>query len=127
MHTFSRYEMPIPSAPAAFELHIGSNPKFTARFGRKVKKLGGKYSACRGHSSTRFVTIPNTPDGCALADQILAVQEGTKPRTVITRSGGPSLPAWINVHKVRTTAEALNRRAKMLTKAAARNIVRQDS
>lgn len=61
----------------AVELHVSGyftderDRPFPVLFGRQVKALGGKFSECRGHTSTRFVTVPYTKAGLALADAII--------------------------------------------------------
>ena len=62
-----------------FELHVGGDPEFTRKsWGRKVRDLGGRYSECRGYASTetRFVFLPNTSPGRALAAEILCAFPG---------------------------------------------------
>ena len=63
-------EVGIPQ-PKAVELHIGTSPEFS-RYSKKVKALGGKYTDCRGYSSKRYVTLPWTEEGRALADKLVA-------------------------------------------------------
>lgn len=41
---------------------------FPRRYGQTVKNVGGEYSACRGHQTTRYVTVPVT--SWHLADEI---------------------------------------------------------
>jgi hypothetical protein len=58
-------------APKSIELHLGTSPEFS-RYSKKVKALGGTYSECRGHASYRFVSLPLTEDGKALANKLIA-------------------------------------------------------
>ena len=43
---------------------------FSRRFAKRVKALGGKYSECRGHTTSRWIEIPLSRAGIALADEI---------------------------------------------------------
>lgn len=43
---------------ASIELAIAPDPGFTARFGAAVRDAGGDYTAARGRTSRRYVTIP---------------------------------------------------------------------
>ena len=86
-------------------MHLSSSPAFTRRFGKKVKALGGRYSHCRGDCSKRFVTLPTTPEGALLADEIVRVHpsfsrsRGRRGTTVIARRCTPRAPqAWVDVH-----------------------------
>lgn len=56
------------------ELHIRNDPEFTKLFGARVKATtGSNYSACRGHSFTRYVTICIKEEaGIDLLESILA-------------------------------------------------------
>ena len=76
----------------AFEIHLGSDEAFVKRFGRRVKAAGGNYSACRGHSSDRYVHLPVTAR--VLANEIIEAgvferwdTKAKVPVTVIMRGG----------------------------------------
>jgi hypothetical protein len=58
-------------APKSIELHLGTSPEFS-RYSKKVKALGGTYSECRGYASHRFVHLPLTEDGKALANKLIS-------------------------------------------------------
>jgi hypothetical protein len=57
---------------------IGSNSDFTSKgFGKRLRAMGGNYSLCRGYDSTRFLDVPNTPEGLDFAaDAIRAFGHG---------------------------------------------------
>lgn len=76
---------PVLPAPEEMELHIYGNPEMPKRFGAKVKALGGSYSACRGYESTRFVYLPLTTEGFALAEELVAAYPDAGQTTVIFR------------------------------------------
>ena len=44
--------------PTEFELHLCSDTDFPKLFGKRVKAIKGRYSACRGDQNTRYVHIP---------------------------------------------------------------------
>ena len=44
--------------PTAVELHLNGSTTLPRKFGKQIKALGGSYSTCRGHNTTRFVTLP---------------------------------------------------------------------
>lgn len=58
-------------APKSIELHLTGSPEFS-RYSKKVKAIGGSYSACRGHSHTRFVHLPLDEAGRSLANKLIA-------------------------------------------------------
>lgn len=113
------------TAPARFELHVDATAvdRLPARFGRQLKAAGGTYSQCRGGRTTRYVEVPNTREGRAVADAILRAHCLGDASTVITRGVGRNLPAWVTVHKARSTGEALLRLGTMLARAARRGII----
>ncbi len=71
-------------APKSIELHLGGSPDFSRGYSAKVKALGGKYTACRGDSNTRFVTLPFTDEGRKLANTLVALF-GKRETTLIAR------------------------------------------
>lgn len=71
---------PVPPRPTKIELHLDSAP-LTRRERSAIQAIGGTYTACRGHSNTRFVTIPLTGYGRVLADRLVA-NHATPTRTV---------------------------------------------
>jgi len=98
--------------PYGVRLDLRNDPEFVKKFGKKVKAAGGSYSECRGHQSTRFVTLPCEQE--ALINEIWAAfggwertnkKSGEKMGTmVVTLPGGySSLPAWVTVHDVAMT------------------------
>ena len=64
------------------ELHISDDPAFTRKFGKRMKRAGGRYSSVRGSSSRRYIDAPMGWAGHLLADEIAAV---FRPETVILR------------------------------------------
>ena len=57
---------------STFTITISTDPEMTKRFGRKVKKLGGKYDHARGgYNYRRGVTLPINDDGFALGQTLL--------------------------------------------------------
>lgn len=90
-------------APKSIELHLSSSPLFT-KYAKKVKALGGKYSECRGHSNTRYVHLPLTGEGRALANRLVA-EFSARPVTVVIARGvdtfrGRHVPAPVVVQRV---------------------------
>lgn len=101
---------------AAWELHLRPSPEFTKKgYGRKVRALGGRWNECRGYAYKRFVTLPDTPAGRALADILIAEfgPRNGKGTTVISRGviqavyehrtdyGHWSNMAWVEVQYVK--------------------------
>ena len=87
------------------ELHLGSSSSdehkidFPTRFAHLVTELGGGYSHCRGYQSIRFVTLPATPQGIALAAELCRTYPGAdrrsgQPGTVVL--GRPSPASALN-------------------------------
>jgi hypothetical protein len=71
---------PVAPRPTKIELHLNSAP-LTRSERSAIKEVGGEYTACRGHSNTRFVTIPLVGEGRRLADRLVA-NHATHKRTV---------------------------------------------
>lgn len=65
--------LPLPPAePTAIELHLSSSTEFSEKgWSRKVKATGGTFNDVRGYAKGRIVTVPNTPEGRALATALL--------------------------------------------------------
>lgn len=92
--------------PTHIELQLGTNPDFTRRgFGRKVTKVGGRFSHARGDASYRFVTIPVAQ--FELFDELLRTFPGGLKETVVVFRGGDCnrFPAWVNVQYVPRTED----------------------
>lgn len=68
---------------AAVEAHLSGNPEFTRRFGQRVRNAGGKYNECRGHSETRYVTLPMAARD--LMDEICATYPKGLQTTLVAR------------------------------------------
>lgn len=89
--------------PKAIELHLGTSPEFT-RYSKKVKALGGKYSDCRGNASKRFVTLPWSDEGRALANKLFEEFVWCQKTTLIVRGvdsyRNKHVQAWVIVHKI---------------------------
>lgn len=79
-------------APKSIELHLSGSPLFT-KYSKKVKALGGRYSECRGHSHTRYVHLPFTSDGRALANRLVA-EFSARPATTIIARGVDTFRGW---------------------------------
>lgn len=76
----------LPVDGAWLELHIWpNNARFTPTIRRKIKDMGGRYSACRGHRLNRVVHVPCTPAG-----RIMAVWLLTAGNVAIVRFAGKS-------------------------------------
>jgi hypothetical protein len=71
---------PVAPQPTKVELHLDSAP-LTSSERSKIKALGGDHTACRGHSNTRFVTLPLSFAGRWLADRLIE-KHATHKRTV---------------------------------------------
>lgn len=92
--------MAYPNAPVAgLELHLSANTDLPAKHGNQIRKLGGSYSACRGHQTTRFVNLPYTHDEADkdrnravanLANELISVYRCGPSTCVIFR--GETLP-----------------------------------
>jgi hypothetical protein len=67
------------------ELHLSADVDFPARFGQKVKAVGGRYGDVRGSARTRFVHVPASETG--LIDEIARAdfQPWMKSLTVVAR------------------------------------------
>lgn len=87
------------------ELHL-SNHQFPMRFGKRVKRLGGRYSACRGDQTKRFVHLAPATEGVADLVDTLIKDNG---KTVVCLRGGRdffNLPSNLVVMHVPETAES---------------------
>ena len=85
-----------------WELHVGFYVPWR-NLGRKVKRVGGRYSKCYGYNDTRYVHVPNTTAGRVVVDEILACSK--RWTTVIERGVLPyrdhSTPSWMSVCALR--------------------------
>lgn len=81
-HARLRRELARPGCAFAVRVDIGADPKFTRKFGQRVKAVGGRYSDVRGHCERRYVHLP----ACALplADEIARTY---RPDVVVVESG----------------------------------------
>ncbi len=92
-------------APKSVELHLRPSPEFS-RYSKKVKALGGQYNECRGNAYLRFVHLPWTEEGRALANKLIAeLGYGKTVKTVVVVRGvdsfrGKHVHAWVVVHKI---------------------------
>ncbi len=89
-------------APKSIELHLSPSPEFS-RYSKKVKALpGGQYSECRGNSHQRYVQLPWTAEGRALANKLVAefghVATKLHRGTVIIARGVPGAFRGKHVH-----------------------------
>jgi hypothetical protein len=97
---------PAPPAPAeatltSVELHLNNDPSFTSgKWGSWVRSLGGTYTACRGGTHRRYVTLPATPEGLALCAELHKAFRCGMTTTWIGRHAGPPLPSWVEVQHV---------------------------
>lgn len=71
-------------------------PPFPARYGHRVKEIGGKYSACRGNQTTRYVTLPATSEGGDLAVVLLEKYPEHK-KTFVSGYAYCVGNTWVNV------------------------------
>jgi hypothetical protein len=55
---------------ATLEVHCDTAP-LTRSMARRIKAVAGRYSDCRGDCVKRFVHLPVTPAGLALADEVI--------------------------------------------------------
>jgi len=89
-------------APKSVELHLRPSPEFS-RYSKKVKALGGRYSECRGNAYKRFVHLPWTEEGRALANRLIE-EFGYGKTTAIVRGVDPfrgkHVHAWVRVHSI---------------------------
>lgn len=102
----------IPDVPPVVEIHCTADPAFTKVYGRKVKRMGGKYDDVRGNQETRFVHVPTKkPGAIELINRIVedfgkvtyygGVKKNGKPKvTMIARGATGNGPAWLDVHHV---------------------------
>ena len=69
------------------ELHLTADTAFTKRgWGKRVDALpGGRWTDMRGSTWRRFVTLPMSPEGQALARDLLAVFHGSRGTVIIGR------------------------------------------
>lgn len=92
-------------APKSVELHLRPYREFS-RYSKKVKALGGRYNECRGNAYKRFVHLPWTEEGRALANKLIAeLGYGKTVKTVVVVRGvdsfrGKHVHAWVIVHKI---------------------------
>jgi len=84
-------------APKSIELHLGTSPEFS-RYSKKVKALGGTYTECRGYASHRFVHLPLTEEGRALANKLIAEFGRTAHKTTTVVRGLPSQFRGKHIH-----------------------------
>jgi hypothetical protein len=95
--------------PYSIRMDLRNDPEFVKKYGKKVKAVGGSYSECRGHQSTRFVVLPSSED--VLINTIWAEfggadrinkKSGEKMGTMVAQSVALSnhLPAWVTVQEI---------------------------
>ncbi len=91
------------------ELHLSSDAELVTKFGKKIKALGGHYSECRGHYTTRFVHLPWTPAGRELAQKLLDTYPDhyTKKTSVVILRNFPRIDD--TVYKGSSLVEALEK------------------
>lgn len=78
------------------ELHLNNDPAMPRDLGKEVKREGGSYTKCHGHSSMRFVTVPATAEDLVRS---LINRYGSNPTTVVSK--GVEAPfSWIVVHDI---------------------------
>lgn len=69
------------------EIHLHRDPYLVRKYGQAIKRLGGRYSHARSYWDKRFVHLPASPEGIALADKLLREFGYGIARTVIARGG----------------------------------------
>jgi len=84
--------------PTALEIQIGGASEWVPRrFGRRIKRAGGRYTNMRGTwKSKRFVTIPLSER--SLVWEVLAATKA--PVITVVFRGGPQAPAWVDVQNI---------------------------
>jgi hypothetical protein len=109
-------EMPAPDF-TWIQLHLSvygeANKKtLPKRYGKKIKALGGEYTECRGNQTTRFVNLPWTEEGRAIAKALVSEYgAGGKGTPVVIRGIDMSgieevyLQAWMEVFYVHREVE----------------------
>ena len=123
--------MPTPRF-SQIELHIHANPEFPRRFGKAVKAAGGRYSAARGNSDTRFVFLPIAQT--LLIDQIIKCYGGPKTPAIARDFVDPNeehAPSWVHVQYVGSnnptpTATIVAKVDAAMARADARNYIRRE-
>jgi hypothetical protein len=120
---------PTTTRPSFWELHLSSRPGFPKQHGKRVKRLGGHYNACRGDSETRYVTVPRTAEGDALANGLLQSYakggEGASP-CVLKPAGYVGCPSWVIVHHGSSVEQLERKLARATRQAVARGILTED-
>jgi putative transposon-encoded protein len=97
---------------AGFELHISGASRFTVKYGKQVKQIGGKYSRMKPtFGNKRYVDIPNTFVGRKLVDAIMRDFGNEKRKRdhfiIIKVAGYDPSPSWVNVTYKQTVKEAI--------------------
>jgi hypothetical protein len=87
------------------ELHLDRDPELTAKYGKKIKELGGKYSECRGYDHIRYVDLPWTAAGRALATELMG-RYPSKKQTIILRNF-PRIPDVVAYGSVEAAIQRL--------------------
>jgi len=95
----SRPPQKLAGPPKSIRVDLNSSPRFTKRYGQRVKDLGGTYSYCRGHHSTRYVQVPleKASEAANLIREMIR-DFGPKVTTVVFYA--PGLEAHITVQHV---------------------------
>jgi len=135
-------EMPAPNF-TWIQLHLSvygdeNGKTLPKRYGKRIKALGGEYTECRGHQTTRYVDLPWTEDGQALANKLVAEygSGGEKGTPIVIKGVDMSgieesyLQAWIVVHNVAKRGddpmgELLARYQKAFSSALERGVVHE--
>lgn len=115
-----------PLQPRSVEagIYMEEGSDFLKKWGRKIKKLKGTYSECRGHHRTRYVKLPWTHEGLSLLDQILAARTSPNKKVNMHISQYPrDVQAWVVVHDACSSEELRKLYRAALQNAAKRGIV----
>lgn len=125
--------------PTSIELQISARRPFSKQLRKRVKAAGGTYSECRGRIDIRYVDLPYTPEGNAVADAIMAtgVSEAVRAAraakdkgafTVILRSRvRGDISSWIQVQYADNMADARAKYDAAIERAVERGyLVRED-
>lgn len=83
------------------ELHLAPLP-LSRTHAKKIKAVGGKYSAARGYASARYVTVPARER--SLIDDLVRTYFGAAKgkRMTIVATGGDEhkMPSWVSVQYI---------------------------
>jgi hypothetical protein len=94
-------EQVVLSDPTHIELHLSSHNDLVKRYGKAIKAAGGAYSACRGHRTTRYLTLPLRDDTRTLINALVNAYGGPKTTMIARGTSVAGSMSWMDVHYVR--------------------------